>query len=1196
MSRKPDKMGKFIKGSIGRNLWLVLVTLSLVILTMSFLTRLGPDVTSLTARRLERKLDKRMTFLDGKMEEALEAGTGAWPSIDGLPEDMVIYRYVNDTLKSWHHQFSLDNDDLNTRILVPQVSNLRYNRQSPLIDADTVVSFMNIGPRWYLVKMMQDVRGCKVIGGIQIINRNYGSSYNGVNPRLKISDRFALHPISASGGATVTVQGRPLMKLIQENSHVMALWPDIWAVWLSLVLLLAGVLLRLSTRRTLRRMRGAIFMNTLISAIYFLLGYAMRSQSAVFSPTVYADGGLLYSLGAVLIVNMLLTMNVICIYMCRYSWLRYLRSGNVRSRRILYVLGMVLCLLCIMAYAHVTFCSLIINSNINLELYQVGDISLHTILVYLSYLGLLLTIPLLLQMLSPVIRDWTGLRYDVFSRTGRLVVSVLGAAYLLVTSSSLSLKREEGRAEIWANRLSINRDLAFEIQLRNLETSLANDGLIPSLLAIDPDFGVIINRVKEDYIDRLAQSYDVGVYMFRDRDADAELYRFFNERMFNGTPLAPGSRFVYTRSAVGRGQYTGLFTYYNSRVGVVHLLVAMESKAESEGRGYDVVMSGGSRTVPVSLPQNYSYAKYLDGKLVGYRGDFAYPTVLSGRLKSVSDSASVNYATIEQYVHFVTPVSADEYVVISRRANDVTRYFVAGFMLLLVSFMGSGVVTLGRRRKAMFEYNYYKRRLNILLMASLSATLVSLALISVLFIYRRNDENMHQLMASKIGTIQSLVEAQSRQFRSVSDLSSPEFDAQLRAIGNYTGSDISVYSTEGRIITSTYPDIFASLAIGTRLNGDAYRSIIYDSKRYVINRESVAGHVFYTMSAPVFDSRGNMQAIVNSPYTDTGLAFRNDALFHASFVIVVFLILLVLSRWVSGKVVDKMFRPLVDMGKKMQQAKNHGLEYIIYDRDDEIATLVDSYNRMVHDLSESSKQSATVERNRAWTEMARQIAHEIKNPLTPIKLQIQRIVRFKSKNDPLWPDKFDAIVPVILDSIDRLTETANEFSNFAKLYGEEAVEIDLDALATDQVALQDSRDGITFQYIGLKDAVVMGPKPQLTRVFVNLLTNSIQAIEGMRHEQEEAGQPVTPGKVFLSVRNSSRDGYYDIVFEDNGPGVKDENRVKLFTPNFTTKSSGTGLGLAICKSILDLCGAEISYSTSFALGGACFTIRYPKKP
>ena len=237
-----------------------------------------------------------------------------------------------------------------------------------------------------------------------------------------------------------------------------------------------------------------------------------------------------------------------------------------------------------------------------------------------------------------------------------------------------------------------------------------------------------------------------------------------------------------------------------------------------------------------------------------------------------------------------------------------------------------------------------------------------------------------------------------------------------------------------------------------------------------------------------------------------------------------------------------------------------------------------------------------MERNRAWTEMARQIAHEIKNPLTPIKLQIQRIVRFKSKNDPLWPDKFDAIVPVILDSIDRLTETANEFSNFAKLYGEEAVEIDLDALATDQVALQDSRDGITFQYIGLKDAVVMGPKPQLTRVFVNLLTNSIQAIEGMRHEQEEAGQPVTPGKVFLSVRNSSRDGYYDIVFEDNGPGVKDENRVKLFTPNFTTKSSGTGLGLAICKSILDLCGAEISYSTSFALGGACFTIRYPKKP
>jgi nitrogen fixation/metabolism regulation signal transduction histidine kinase len=249
---------------------------------------------------------------------------------------------------------------------------------------------------------------------------------------------------------------------------------------------------------------------------------------------------------------------------------------------------------------------------------------------------------------------------------------------------------------------------------------------------------------------------------------------------------------------------------------------------------------------------------------------------------------------------------------------------------------------------------------------------------------------------------------------------------------------------------------------------------------------------------------------------------------------------------------------------------------------------------MVHDLSESTKQVAQVERDKAWSEMARQVAHEIKNPLTPIKLQIQRIIRLKSKNDPKWEEKFDSIVPVIMDSIDGLTETANEFSTFAKLYSEEPVVINLDRLAMDQIALFDDKDEISFQYMGLQGATVLGPKPQLTRVFVNLLTNSVQAITNQQNEDISKGKEPKHGQVTVSVRNSSKEGFLDIVVEDNGPGVKDENRGKLFTPNFTTKSSGTGLGLAICKNIIERCGGDIQYSRSFVLQGACFTIRIPK--
>ena len=168
------------------------------------------------------------------------------------------------------------------------------------------------------------------------------------------------------------------------------------------------------------------------------------------------------------------------------------------------------------------------------------------------------------------------------------------------------------------------------------------------------------------------------------------------------------------------------------------------------------------------------------------------------------------------------------------------------------------------------------------------------------------------------------------------------------------------------------------------------------------------------------------------------------------------------------------------------------------------------------------------------------------------------------------------LVPVIGGSV-------NEFSTFAKLYAEEPVEIDLSALLQEEMAMFDNRENITFEFLGLPDAVVSGPKPQLTRVFVNLINNAVQALEDREH-----------GHILVSLRNSVTDGFYDIVFEDDGPGVSEENVGKLFTPNFTTKNGGSGLGLAISRSVLERCNATIGYSKSFALGGACFTILYPK--
>jgi len=226
--------------------------------------------------------------------------------------------------------------------------------------------------------------------------------------------------------------------------------------------------------------------------------------------------------------------------------------------------------------------------------------------------------------------------------------------------------------------------------------------------------------------------------------------------------------------------------------------------------------------------------------------------------------------------------------------------------------------------------------------------------------------------------------------------------------------------------------------------------------------------------------------------------------------------------------------------------------------------------------------------------MARQVAHEIKNPLTPIKLQIQRLIRMKQNGNPAWEKRFDEVSVVVLEHIDILTETANEFSTFAKLYSEEPVLIDLDKTLKEQLLIFDNKDNIKISYIGMEGAYVMAPKPQLIRVFVNLITNAIQAVEIQQKEAEEKGEKSASGQVLICLRNSIKDGYYDIVVDDDGPGVSEDNLGKLFTPNFTTKSSGTGLGLAICRNIIEKCDGEIGYQKSFALGGASFTVTLPK--
>ena len=519
---------------------------------------------------------------------------------------------------------------------------------------------------------------------------------------------------------------------------------------------------------------------------------------------------------------------------------------------------------------------------------------------------------------------------------------------------------------------------------------------------------------------------------------------------------------------------------------------------------------------------------------------------------------------------------------VSRAKTEWLNYVVEGVLFALVAFLLVSLAGFRLRRKRAGERHYYRTRISVVLYVSLIVTLVAMAAFSVYFVYRRNNADLQNIMTSRITALQSMLQGSLRGVTAGEDLRSQPAKTAVEEAGNDLKCDITLFSPDGRMVLSTTPEIYDRMVTGCRISEDAYRSIVLNHRRFSIQQERLGNRRYYALYAPVINADGDMVAIASTPYTEQSYDFENEALVHIASILTIFLLLLMITRVVTEEVIGRMFRPLSEMGRKMKVSDVDHLEYIVYDQDDELSSLVRAYNLMVHDLSDSTRQLAQAERDKAWSAMARQVAHEIKNPLTPIKLKLQMLIRMKQSGNPAWEDKFDEVSSAVLEHIDILADTATEFSTFAKLYSEEPVQIDLDALVREEVQMFDARDDVSLTYYGLEGAVVSGPKPQLTRVLVNLITNAVQALDGRED-----------GQVVVSLRNSTREGFYDIVVEDNGPGVKEENRGKLFTPDFTTKSHGTGLGLAICRNIIDRCGGEITYSKSFSLGGACFTVRYP---
>jgi signal transduction histidine kinase len=302
-------------------------------------------------------------------------------------------------------------------------------------------------------------------------------------------------------------------------------------------------------------------------------------------------------------------------------------------------------------------------------------------------------------------------------------------------------------------------------------------------------------------------------------------------------------------------------------------------------------------------------------------------------------------------------------------------------------------------------------------------------------------------------------------------------------------------------------------------------------------------------------------------------------------LVTVYALLLCAAIVLAIIITNSITRPIASIGDMLSNFTLEENQRIQYDSQDEIGQLIGIYNRMIEKVEAQARQLKKSEREEAWREMAQQVAHEIKNPLTPMKLNVQYLMRAKDQQNPEEREQLlSRISKTLIEQIDSLSRIATEFSNFAKMPKAQLSTFSLNQLIESVHNLfkdQQSEQLSIELSLPEEDIQVNADKEQMLRVLNNLVKNGIQAIPEGR-----------AGKIAISLTTDNRKA--TISVRDNGAGIPKELHQKVFAPNFTTKSSGTGLGLAISKNIVDSVNGEIRFETEEGKG-TIFQVELPRK-
>lgn len=577
-------------------------------------------------------------------------------------------------------------------------------------------------------------------------------------------------------------------------------------------------------------------------------------------------------------------------------------------------------------------------------------------------------------------------------------------------------------------------------------------------------------------------------------------------------------------------------------------------------------------------PYEYSVANYRENILVYKYGKYIYPNFFSEQHGKDHD---FNYA--QGYKHHTIIYNENNALVIStprKGWSETTAPFALFFLGLIIPYL---LIYWIFRPKEEEKTRSFRQRLQSVVLFTLALSFLAIGPVSV--IYMRSVYNQ-KTMASQFETTRTLSLEMENDLDLAEMIGNTSRDAWTEILQHYAATfftDLNLYSLDGMLIATTRPEINELNLQAPLMNAEAYLQMHRNKALYYTHEEHLGKGSYESAYIPMTDTEGNTLAYLNTPYfsstTDLHKEIQNFVLTYINII----LILLGVALIVVLKVTKRMTQPLALIQNKMRGIKiDQKNEPIEWKGNDEIGALVKQYNQLIAELEKSAAELKRTTTESAWRDVARQVAHEIKNSLTPMRLSVQMLQRSIDNGSDNLDERVKRTSATLIEQIDALSDIASSFSRYAKLPENHPQQIDLSELIGNVVNLYNNAENITFEYVfdKTKNHTYNGDKTNLNSAVGNLVKNAVQAI-GTQAE----------GKIKVSLK--STETTFFIAIKDNGKGIKEEDKKRIFLPNFTTKSGGSGVGLSLTYNIIQTCGGNITFQSTEGIGTE-FVIELPK--